>query len=225
MALPRRSYNSNSRLNASDYSVTPINGGVSAKDYRASRTDKRMEKSEMETIIGIIKDSGQYSPEQLEQIKSKLQDSPDEVYKIFEDAKAVLDSTPEGQARLRDRMSERKAERLSRKFQPFFQAAQGISDITQSLGQVNQARRAAANLKAPGMPSVPGLDPALSDSIAGAQRGTFDDARIAAPARQELQDTYNKELALAKSIGGGQASTLGALGQVAAMGKIVGLPA
>lgn len=193
---------------------------ATAKEIKDKRAQTAQEKNDVSLTLDLLKASGQYSEEQLNDIKSKLEASgPDSIIDELNSAVAALDATPEGAARKRDIMSQRKAERLSAKYQPFFQAIMAGGDIAASLGQIKQARRAAANLRPPAMPAVPGLDPALNQSIRDAQVGTFDAARIAGPARQELQDTYNKELALAKAIGGGQSATLGALGQVAAMRK------
>jgi hypothetical protein len=181
---------------------------------------KRKELGDINTTIELLKASGQYTDAQLKDIKSTLAaEGPDSIIDELSAAVQALDSTPEGAARKRDIMAQRKADRLTTKYAPFFQAIMAGGDIATSISQIRQARRAAGDLKEPGMPPVPDIDPALNGAIRDAQTGTYDQARVAGPARQELQDTYAKELALAKSIGGGQASTLGALGQVAALRK------
>jgi hypothetical protein len=193
-----------------------------AKDYKAERATKnqgKQEQSDKEVLLQLAKESGRFSEGELSKLSGQLESESGDAFEKFSAVMTELNKTPEGQARLRDRMSERKAERLSRKYQPFFQAIMAGSDIASSLGQLRQARKEGANLRTPAMPAVPGLDPALNQSIYDAQNATYDQARVAGAARQEIGDTYAKDIALAKSIGGGQASTLGALGQVAALRK------
>ncbi len=189
-----------------------------AEDLKYNRKESSKEKDDVETTIKILEASGQYTPERLEQLRQVLKDGgPSAISPEIEAAMAALDSSPEGQARKRDIMSERRAQRWSTKFAPLFNAVLAGSDIATSIGQINQAKRGAANLRQPGLPPVPDIDPALNQSIRDAQVGTYDSAAATGQARQVIDDQYQKDIALAKSIGGGQASTLGALGQVASM--------
>ncbi len=183
--------------------------------------EARKEKSDAKTIMGIIRASGKYSKPELDSIESKLnagQDTGNE----FRDAIDELNRTPQGQARLKDTLATQKEGRLSRRFTPFFQAAMAVSDIGNSARQIRQARNLAGRNIQPSPPPVPGIDPALNDQIRDAQLGSYDSARALGPARQVLDDQYAKDISLAKSIGGGQASTLGALGQVASMRRARG---
>lgn len=138
---------------------------------------------------------------------------------------SILDevrNTPEGQAQIRDAVAGRKEQRFVKRYAPFFDAILAGADVMSSLSQVRQSKDALNQLKRPAMPAIPGIDPALDMALRNAQVGTMDAARAIGPARQELQDQYSKDLAVAKSIGGGQAGTLGALNQVASMRRARG---
>lgn len=138
---------------------------------------------------------------------------------------AALDAvrrTPEGQAQIRDAVAGRKEQRFIKRYSPFFDAILAGADVMTSLSQIKESKQALAELKRPGMPAIPGIDPALDNAIRGAERGTMDGARLVAPARQELQDQYAKDIAMAKAVGGGQASTVGAMSQVASMRRARG---
>lgn len=135
----------------------------------------------------------------------------------------ALRSTPEGQKQLKESIAERRTQRYIKRYTPFFNAMLAGADIATSLKQVRESKDLLRNLNRPSMPSIPGIDPALDSSIRDAQRGTMDAARAVAPMRQDLEDQYNKDIALAKSIGGGQASTVGALGQVASLRRARGI--
>ena len=131
-------------------------------------------------------------------------------------------STPEGQAQIRAAIADKRESRFVKRYTPFFNALLAGADLVSSFEQVRASKDALRQLKRPGLPAVPGIDPALDQSIRDAQVGTMDAARAVAPARQELQDQYAKDIALAKAVGGGQASTVGALGQVASLRRARG---
>lgn len=138
---------------------------------------------------------------------------------------SALDSvrnTPEGQAQIRDAVAGRKEQRFIKRYSPFFDAILAGGDVMSSLSQIQSSKNAIRDLKRPSMPSIPGMDPMLDNAIRNAELGTMDAARAAAPAMQQLQDQYGQDMALAKSVGGGQASTVGALGQIAAMRRARG---
>jgi hypothetical protein len=137
----------------------------------------------------------------------------------------ALRKSPEGQANLKQVLADRRTQRFVKQYTPFFNAILAGADINTSLSQVRNSNKAIKNLVRPGLPAVPLNDPALNDALRGAQVGTMDAARAIGPARQELQDQYAKDIALAKSIGGGQSSTLGALGQVASLRRARGAAA
>lgn len=134
----------------------------------------------------------------------------------------TVSKTPEGQAQIRDAVAGRKEERFVKRYSPFFNAILSGADVISSLSQISKSNEALRDIRKPGMPSIPGIDPALDHAIRQAQLGTMDAARAVGPARQELQDQYGKDIALAKTVGGGQAGTYGALGQVASMRRARG---
>lgn len=134
----------------------------------------------------------------------------------------ALRNSPEGQKNLKEVIAERRTQRFTKRYTPFFNAIMAGADIATSLSQIRDSKSAQRDLTRPGLPAIPGVDPQLDLAISDAQRGTIDAARVAGPARQELQDQYAKDIALSKAVGGGQASTLGALGQVASMRRARG---
>jgi hypothetical protein len=84
-----------------------------------------------------------------------------------------------------------------------------------SLSQLGKANRAAASLKEPALPTVPGRDPLLSQALYKAQRGVVDPSNVLNPVRQEIQDGYQNALAQSQSASGGQAGAYQSLGQLA----------
>ena len=177
-------------------------------------------------------DNGTITPEAANELIDKMRaavagkvpeaDKPE--YKSAEeymaDLTTVLDSvrnTPEGQAQIRDAIAGRKEQRFIKRYSPFFDAILAGADVASSLSQIRQSKDALASLKRPGMPAIPGADPALDFAIRQAQVGKMDAARAIGPARQVIDDQYAKDIAMAKAIGGGQAGTLGALGQAASL--------
>ena len=179
--------------------------------------------ADIDLAMAILKAYGGKTEDELKEIKDKItKEGLEAVGAEMDEAMSALGASPEGQARIQAVVEARKDARLSTKYAPFFQAALAGGDIASAIGQINQAKREGSRLIEPGMPPVPNLDPAISQNIAEAQRGTYDQSRAIAPARQELQDQYAKDIALAKQIGGGQSSTLGALGQVASMRRARG---
>ncbi len=134
----------------------------------------------------------------------------------------ALRNSPEGRAQLKDSIAERRTQRFVKRYTPFFNALLAGADIAQSLSQVRQSNNAISNLKKPSLPAIPGIDPSIDQAIRQAEIGTTDQARVLGPAKQELQDQYSKDIALAKAVGGGQASTFGALGQVASLRRARG---
>jgi hypothetical protein len=194
------------------------------ENVKAARAEARAEKQDIESILEVLKASGKFTDEQLDQFKTQMaaEGPSEDIYAQFEQAITALDQTPEGRARKQEIMARRATDRLSTKFAPFMQAGLALADIGTSIGQVRRSNELQRGLARPALPVPPGMDPELTNAIQQAQRGTMDAARVAAPARQELQDQYAKDLALAKSIGGGQAATLGALGQVASLRRARG---
>lgn len=143
----------------------------------------------------------------------KMDDMVGQLRSAFE----ILQGTPEGQARMRERLADRKEQRFIKKYTPFFDAILAGADVMSSLNQIRKARNAEKGLTQPSLPAIPGADPALNNAIRQAEVGTMDAARAIGPARQMVEDQYARDIANARAIGGGQAGTYGSLAQVAAM--------
>jgi hypothetical protein len=185
--------------------------------FNAIRAGKTLSKDQTEYIVAALgKSQAGKKPDglSLEEFEGGLTQALDYVR-----------NSPEGQRNLKEILAQKRTDRFTKRYTPFFNAVLAGADIATSLGQIKAANRAAGQLRRPELPPIPGIDPALNNSIADAQRGTMDVARAAGPARQELQDQYYKDLAQAKQIGGGQVGTYGALGQVASMRRARGAAA
>jgi len=136
---------------------------------------------------------------------------------ILDEALGLVKNSPEMQKLQREVIADKRATRIGKRYAPFFNAIMAGADLASSVSQVRNSNRAINSLVRPEAPTIPGIDPALDNAIRGAEVGTMDAARAVAPARQAIQDGFNQDLAQASIIGQGQASTTGALGQVAAL--------
>lgn len=95
-----------------------------------------------------------------------------------------------------------------------------LSDLTEVLvgsGQIRASKKTLQALSRPQLPDVPQRDERLSKVISDAQAGTFDTARQLQPLRDTIERGYGADLQTARSIAGGQAGALGALGQTASI--------
>jgi len=139
-------------------------------------------------------------------VAGKVPDSDKKSYATLQDFMGPLTEvleavkkTPEGQAQIRDAVAGRKEQRFVKRYAPFFDAILAGADVLTSLSQIRDSKSAMRNLQRPALPAIPGMDPALEQGIRDAQIGTMDAARVAGPARQELQDQYAKDIAMAKA--------------------------
>lgn len=105
--------------------------------------------------------------------------------------------------------------KLSEKLTTGLNIALAGTDIIQSIGQVNQAKAASRRTRRPSRPAPLTASPELANAIQQAQVGNFDAARQLAPAQLAILDNYLSDINTAKTASTGQASTFGALGQVA----------
>lgn len=91
-----------------------------------------------------------------------------------------------------------------------------IGDLVTSGNQIRSADRGISNLKRPSIPTPPGVDPALSQALVGAERDiNLAPGRAIGPAQLQVMDQYLKDINTAKTASTGQASNFGALAQVA----------
>lgn len=93
--------------------------------------------------------------------------------------------------------------------------ALGATDVLTSAGQIKNANRLQANLKAPQHPATLTKEPLLDRALSDAGRPSLDAARAMSPAQLQILDQYLSDLNTAKTVSGGQAGVYGALGQEA----------
>lgn len=147
-----------------------------------------------------------------EEFKSEYKSDPEWFAKLSSGISEAM-QTPTGKANIELLQREKSGDRFVRAYKPFFNSLlQGV-DIATSLSQIKSANKAIASLVQPGIPQGPGIDPALNNEIAKAQRGTFDTTRALAPVRQANQDAYNAADLTDRQISNGQSGQYGSLKQ------------
>lgn len=127
----------------------------------------------------------------------------------------LLIQDPRNKERLLDLAKEAEQGKLTEKVTTGLNTVLAGSDIIQSIGQVKQSNQATRRARRPSRPAPLTASPELQNAIVQAQSGNFDAARQLAPAQLAILDNYLSDLSTAKTASAGQASTYGALGQVA----------
>lgn len=92
-----------------------------------------------------------------------------------------------------------------------------LNDLSLSKGQIAQSEAAIGKLKRPTAPSINMSNPLRKQQITNSLRDINSSGAYLAPAQAEIADQYSKDLAVAKTASAGQASTYGALGQLASL--------
>jgi hypothetical protein len=123
-----------------------------------------------------------------------------------------------------DRLERRqKRGELAEELSAGFNVIKDLAGLGASMGQIRQSNRTLRGLRRPGLPTPPTEDPELQNAIYNAQQGTMNAARQVQPMVEGLNQQYAQDLGLARDISGGQASTYGALGQLASLRRSRGL--
>lgn len=136
-------------------------------------------------------------------------------------------NTPQGRNFTNMLIRERQSDRFIRQYKPFFNAVLAGADVATALSQIKGSNKALQSLVPPTAPAAPKIDNAINGQIANAQRGTLSSENALAPARQEIQGGYQRDLQTARAVSGGQSSTFGALANAASLRRTragTGLP-
>jgi len=162
-----------------------------------------------EELMDGFRDSPEYanlSPEERQLQESSLQ----------------LFQNPEYRQGLVDVLENSAKSQRTEKTTGFINAALSGLDVATSIAQINLGKQASDKLQRPSRPAPLTAEPRLKQELSEASRGRFDSVRALAPAQLALLDNYLSDLNTAKTVSGGQASTYGALGQVASTRRAKG---
>lgn len=146
----------------------------------------------------------------------KLEDDPD-VQSVFTDFGSEFEtllSDPLLQERQKKLEKEGKIESGVSKG---LQVLSAVNDSRIANKQIKQSDAAIAGTAKPGQPSLSLKNPLRKQQIGSALRDIGSIDRYIAPAKQGIADQYTEDMAAAKTASTGQASTFGALSQVASM--------
>lgn len=137
----------------------------------------------------------------------------------------ILAAAANGPNRL-DRLEEKmKRGEITAKSAAVLNVFKDLVNISASEAQIRRSNRELSRLRRPGLPAPLRDDPALNNAIEQSQRGTLDAARAVEPIRQELDNQYAADQAVARDISGGQSSVYGGLSQLSSLRKRRGLNA
>jgi hypothetical protein len=101
-----------------------------------------------------------------------------------------------------------------RRYKPLFNAILAGADVSTSISQIRNADKAIKSIVRPQAPSVPGLDPALSQSIQSINPD-LEAQKALLPAEALLREQRMADMEIARQVSGGDAATYGALGNIA----------
>jgi len=146
--------------------------------------------------------------------------SAQEIGASFEEVLAAASNGPSYLDKLEKRM---KQGEITEKSAAVLNVFKDLINLTASRGQIKRSDRALARLRRPQMPTPLGEDPVLNNAISRAQAGTLNAARVVEPIRQELDNQYAADQAVARDVSRGQSAVYGGLSQLSSLRKRRGL--
>jgi hypothetical protein len=132
------------------------------------------------------------------------------------EATRKLQTAPEYKDKLLKIATDAKGQKLSDKLATGINLVLGGVDIANSIGQIQDSKRAASKSKRPARPAIPQKSVLLQQALRQAQEGTMDAGRALLPIQAQIQDQYQNDIANAKTASTGQAGNFGAYAQLAA---------
>lgn len=141
--------------------------------------------------------------------------TPEQVSGALDQMYASAMSNPEYKQKLVNIFETKEKGRIAQGVKNSLNIALGGFDVSQSMKQINEAKRAARRSIKPNAPAPLTADPRLGQALDQAQTGSLDAARRLAPTQLAQLDQYMSDMNTAKTASTGQAGAYGALGQVA----------
>lgn len=169
-----------------------------------------LSKTEQDEVLALLSDT-----EKAEKTREALGlDSIEEVTSLFP---SLLGQATNGESYLARLEKKMQRGELTEKLSGAFNTLVGLTQLGVSANQINKSNKDLGVLNPPGTPSIPQEDPALSNAIYEAGRGTFDAGRAASVAKRQIRNNRLVDEAQARQIAGGQAGIYGALNQASAL--------
>ncbi|MDE2217822.1 MAG: hypothetical protein KGJ87_11810 [Planctomycetota bacterium] len=141
------------------------------------------------------------------ELSSKLHPTAADINEI----KDIANNSPEAQAHIQTELRKAQTGENQARYSPVLKTLLSLGGVGASLNQVNLANQLRGSLVQPGIPSAPGVDPALNQQIFNAQRGTLDAGKAAFAGNVGINDAYNQAVQDATNTAAGQAGTRQAL--------------
>lgn len=135
----------------------------------------------------------------------------------FDSALKSAMGTASGQQWFKQQVRDRNTDSFTRRNKPFFDALLAGADLATSISQIKESRSAERALIRPSLPNPNVLDPAINNAISDAQKGSTDALKALEPAKQEIAQQRLQDIAVARSVSGGQSGAYGGLATAASL--------